>query len=170
MNMQKSKLQSPVRFLPSLPETRRKPVWQDTPAFKLIKNGEIEEITPLGASPAKKSKNGKGIGRAENGNAQNGSAGQNKSLVKTVNYPKKDRESFREALVNIIMHNDTTAGPPKVPSVTEGELAPVRTGSPTSAEKDILRYYYYIHHGIDTKNVAPMEDNWIDNIMSLVPE
>lgn len=32
------------------------------------------------------------------------------------------------------------------------------------------RYYYYIHHGIDTKNVAPMEDVWIENVLRLVPE
>ena len=27
---------------------------------------------------------------------------------------------------------------------------PIRPGSATNAEKDLLRYYYYIHNGIDT--------------------
>ena len=45
-----------------------------------------------------------------------------------------------------------------------------RSGSPTAAEKDILRYYYYIHNGIDTEHVAPMEDSWLDNVLEGVPE
>ena len=39
-----------------------------------------------------------------------------------------------------------------------------------NAEKDILRYYYYIRHGIDTQHVAPMEQYWMDNVLSLVPK
>ena len=32
------------------------------------------------------------------------------------------------------------------------------------------RYYYYIHHGIDTEHVAPMEDVWLENVLSLISE
>ena len=31
------------------------------------------------------------------------------------------------------------------------------------------RYYYYIHHGIDTEHVAPMESSWLDHVMQMVP-
>ena len=33
----------------------------------------------------------------------------------------------------------------------------------------LQRYYYYIHHGIDTEHVAPMEDSWLENVLNLVP-
>nr|XP_033800562.1 dynein heavy chain 7, axonemal [Geotrypetes seraphini] len=42
-------------------------------------------------------------------------------------------------------------------------------GPSTALEKDILRYNYYIKHGIDTEHVAPMEDSWLQNVLDLVP-
>lgn len=32
------------------------------------------------------------------------------------------------------------------------------------------RYYYYIHNGIDTEHVAPMEDIWLEHVLDLVPD
>lgn len=156
---------SPIRFLPSLPKTRQKPEWQQT-LFKGKSrsglNSGLDELPGLldgrnavsqmsGISPSKKQ----------------GGRIQDKS---SMSYPKKDREAFRQALVGIIMQNEDATQPPTMPSVTDKDYVAERSGSPSVAEKDILRYYYYIHHGIDTKNVAPMEDVWIDNVLSLVPE
>ena len=36
------------------------------------------------------------------------------------------------------------------PGDVEIEVPTGNPGNPTSAEKDVLRYYYYIHNGIDT--------------------
>ena len=30
------------------------------------------------------------------------------------------------------------------------------------------RYYFYIHNGIDTEHVAPMEDSWLENVLRLI--
>uniref|UniRef100_A0A3B4DBH6 Dynein axonemal heavy chain 7 n=1 Tax=Pygocentrus nattereri TaxID=42514 RepID=A0A3B4DBH6_PYGNA len=57
---------------------------------------------------------------------------------------KKDREQFRRALVSIIMWV-------------------------TFCVSFLQRYNYYIRHGIDIEDVAPMEDTWLENILDLVP-
>lgn len=39
---------------------------------------------------------------------------------------------------------------------------------PSGIEKDILRYYYYIHNGIDTEHVAPLETERLRNVLALI--
>jgi dynein heavy chain len=55
-------------------------------------------------------------------------------------------------------------------SIQENEEAIVADEEPKNIEKDILRYYYYIHNGIDTEHVAPLENVRIQNVMSLISE
>lgn len=47
-----------------------------------------------------------------------------------------------------------------------GGAAVKASDDPKSIEKDILRYYYYIHNGIDTEHVAPLENVRIQNTLS----
>ncbi|XP_074662516.1 dynein axonemal heavy chain 7-like [Tubulanus polymorphus] len=158
----------PTRFLPVLPTKRSKPQWQQNPPSFILtgrqaqndddKNG-IDLVSELTARDSRRSKRAR---KSMEGN------GANKETSGSYSHPKKDREHFRKALVDIIMQQESTPRSPQ-PSV-DGELPPLsRTGSPTAAEKDILRYYYYIHHGIDTEHVAPMEDSWLDHVLRLVP-
>ncbi|KAA0715776.1 Dynein heavy chain 7, axonemal [Triplophysa tibetana] len=35
---------------------------------------------------------------------------------------------------------------------------------------EMPRYYYYIHNGIGTEDVAAMEDSWLEHVLDLVPE
>lgn len=58
---------------------------------------------------------------------------------------RKDREEFRQRLVNMILHND---GKMEIDDLESNEL--------TEDEKQILRYYYYIQHGIDNVHVSPI--------------
>ncbi len=48
---------------------------------------------------------------------------------------------------------------------------PAHPGAPlTTKEKDLLRYYYYIHNGIDTRYVASINQRWFRRIMAMVPK
>lgn len=40
---------------------------------------------------------------------------------------------------------------------------------PSAEEMEVLRYYYYIHNGIDTVHVAPIDNVWLGHVMSLIP-
>uniref|UniRef100_A0A8C5QX10 Dynein axonemal heavy chain 7 n=1 Tax=Leptobrachium leishanense TaxID=445787 RepID=A0A8C5QX10_9ANUR len=78
--------------------------------------------------------------------------------------PKKDREKFRSALVDIIMQRDLAT----IQSFQTDHTPP--PAKKAAMDKDILRYSYYITHGIDTQHVAPLENSWLQNVLSLVPQ
>ncbi|KAK7506434.1 hypothetical protein BaRGS_00002546, partial [Batillaria attramentaria] len=161
----------PIRFLPVLPSKRSKPEWQDNPpSFVLSGRADTEQpntidlIGELTARDTFKRKKPQRLKPLEGASATN-----NQQQLEGFKQPKKDRENFRKALVDIILQDDT--GVPKTSTASvNGDLPSTsRAGSPTPAEKDILRYYYYIHNGIDTEHVAPMEDSWLENVLALVP-
>ena len=55
-------------------------------------------------------------------------------------------------------------------SVKKNRLLSASAGAPlTTKEKDLLRYYYYIHNGIDTRFVASINQSWFKRIMTMVP-
>lgn len=57
---------------------------------------------------------------------------------------RKEREEFRKTLVHLIM-------------ARENEDAN-DSSFPNAKERQLLRYYYYIKHGIDADHVAPMSN------------
>ncbi|KAJ3217583.1 Dynein heavy chain 7, axonemal [Dinochytrium kinnereticum] len=79
---------------------------------------------------------------------------------------KRDKESFRTTLVNIMMQH---------PYSNLGDIGHTEQNGPDGADrmldKDTMqRYYYYILNGIDTYHVAEMEDEWLDNVLKLLSE
>ncbi|XP_070188303.1 dynein axonemal heavy chain 7-like isoform X3 [Littorina saxatilis] len=159
----------PIRFLPVLPSKRSKPSWQDAPP-SFILSGQVDEEPPnaidligeLTAKDTLKRKKPQRLKPIESATQQSGQ-------LDTFKQPKKDRENFRKALVDIILQDDKNLPKTTASSVNDEQPSTSRAGSPSSAEKDILRYYYYIHNGIDTEHVAPMEDSWLENVLALVP-
>lgn len=48
-----------------------------------------------------------------------------------------------------------------VPNQSDAVLSP--------EEMEVLRYYYYIHNGIDTVHVAPIDTEWLAHVEALIP-
>nr|XP_008115484.1 PREDICTED: dynein heavy chain 7, axonemal [Anolis carolinensis] len=165
----KVKLEKTItKFLPQVDKINCKPLWhQNPPSFQL--RGEKDthvpeqfllknELTP-GEYMAQRPKKRK----VQDSPDIDFGAGPSTSKAKTGG--KRDRENFRSALVNIIMQPDL---PEESLSIEEAKLG--KSESTAAIEKDILKYFYYIRHGIDTEHVAPMEDSWLDNVLALVPK
>ncbi|CAK8675251.1 unnamed protein product [Clavelina lepadiformis] len=171
------------KFLPQLPQARNKPAWSSTapsfvlngnPPTDLLGRDRIDMVKELTAPPFKKSKplrpKRSWDVKSTHPHPPQSQAHENTNnanVASSFSHPKKNREAFRSSLVNIIMQNEEKASRP---SSTDIETSTGRPGSPTSAEKDILRYYYYINNGIDTEHVAPMEDSWLENVLCMVPK
>ncbi|XP_055917464.1 dynein axonemal heavy chain 7 [Eupeodes corollae] len=70
---------------------------------------------------------------------------------------RQDRESFRVKLVELIARK-------------EHEVADKSNAFPNAEEKEIMRYYYYIKHGIDTIHVSPLSIEVLARIKGMIPE
>uniref|UniRef100_A0A1B0F9M2 AAA+ ATPase domain-containing protein n=1 Tax=Glossina morsitans morsitans TaxID=37546 RepID=A0A1B0F9M2_GLOMM len=88
---------------------------------------------------------------------------QRKKKERRVSYMQMrlERENFRKKLVELIACNDAED---MVPSAMDLEAE-----FPNDEEKEILRYYYYIKHGIDTIHVAPMSKKVLARITNQIP-
>uniref|UniRef100_A0A3P8ZV56 EF-hand domain-containing protein n=1 Tax=Esox lucius TaxID=8010 RepID=A0A3P8ZV56_ESOLU len=157
------------RLLPQLPQVRSKPTWQDTAlAFVLQSPARGESHGTFGA-PVRlpRDEPGGSLSRDMDGSKSREAGVSLKSSKRHSSshaQPKKDREHFRSALVSIILQDESASG-----QIVVEDSKPSTSMSPTATEKDILRYYYYIRNGIDTENVAAMEDSWLENVLDLVP-
>ncbi|XP_072162504.1 dynein axonemal heavy chain 7 isoform X1 [Bemisia tabaci] len=78
-------------------------------------------------------------------------------FLKVISYIelKEEREKFRKQIIKVIVSRDTEYND--------------ETIIPSSDEIQLVRYNYYIQHGIDTVHVAPIEQHWISHILDLVP-
>jgi dynein heavy chain len=89
---------------------------------------------------------------------------------------RKDREKFRKKLVRLgamicASHNHQVELIMHRSGDEDEDAEPENCAAPlTCKEKDLLRYYYYIHNGIATKYVAGMSQEWFQRIMNLVPK
>ncbi|XP_037706594.1 dynein heavy chain 7, axonemal isoform X3 [Choloepus didactylus] len=160
----KDKPKAPVRILPQLSTVSTKPQWQQAaPSFHLSVKQDVDVPEQFSVKNEQSyaeymelfGKKGRLLDQVDDS-----SPGPSTSKSKAKS-PHKERENFRSTLVNVIMQQDSTAAP------DESSFPKMTT---TAIEKDILRYYYYIHHGIDTDHVAPMEDSWLEHVLNLVPK
>ncbi|XP_053328214.1 dynein axonemal heavy chain 7 [Spea bombifrons] len=157
-------------FLPQLPEVSSKPHWTNTPPSFLLRDKTEDEqndtynpyvLRPRMLLIPKQRRNkllDSGFPQYKSPRTDHLSVGPSKIQ------PKKDQEHFRSALVDIIMQRDAAT----VQSFQLDHSHP--TTAQSALDKDILRYSYYISHGIDTEHVAPMEESWLENVLELVPD
>ncbi|XP_013208919.1 dynein heavy chain 7, axonemal [Microtus ochrogaster] len=164
----KEKAKLPTRVLPQLAVTGVKPQWQQTaPSFHLNINQENQFPEPYTVKNEQSyaeymeqyGKKGKLLDQVDDSRP-----GPSTSRSKAKS-PHKERENFRSTLVNVIMQQQDGRLDSIIP-----EESLISKSTTSSIEKDILRYYYYIHHGIDTDHVAPMEDSWLEHVLDLVPQ
>nr|KAF6494562.1 dynein axonemal heavy chain 7 [Rousettus aegyptiacus] len=163
----KEKSKAPGRVLPQLATVSTKPQWQlAAPSFHLnIKQDDdipekftVKNEQSYAEYMEQFGKKGKLLDQIDDSHV-----GPSTSKSKSKS-PHKERENFRSTLVNVIMQQDAV-----LDSATPDEST-LPKPTTTAIEKDILRYYYYIHHGIDTDHVAPMEDSWLEHVLNLVPQ
>ncbi|XP_050309816.1 dynein axonemal heavy chain 7 [Anthonomus grandis grandis] len=86
--------------------------------------------------------------------AEKKKANELKNKLKSYTALRKQREEFRLRLVNLITGNHEPMDYDDIPSAQEQEM---------------LRYYYYVKHGVDTVHVAPLDEKVLNRVLYLVP-
>lgn len=67
---------------------------------------------------------------------------------------KKEAERVRRQLVKLVKSEKTDTDAFELPN---------------SEERGLIKYYYYIHQGIDIVDITPIESSWVANILSRIP-
>jgi len=160
------------KYLPQLSQKRSKPHWSNTAPSFILRGDPPNDIPGRDRDVLVDLKRKPSIPPISNSKRnttkrKTSSSSSKFSQQQIPPQPKKTREEFRAALVDIIMANDEHK---TKPGDAEVEVPTGNPGNPTTAEKDVLRYYYYIHNGIDTEHVAPLENSWLKSVLDLVPD
>eukprot|EP00842_Homolaphlyctis_polyrhiza_P003265 jgi/Hompol1/393/HPOL_001324-RA len=93
-------------------------------------------------------------------------------VVRTEKGIKRDKESFRTTLVNIVMQNiqqDEGNENDYSNSSLEDLMDDIAKNNNIQDKDKMQRYYYYITNGVDTQHVAEMEEKWLSNVLRLIP-
>ncbi|NWW88000.1 DYH7 protein, partial [Rhynochetos jubatus] len=145
------------------------PVWQQTcPSFHLRKeqkDDESDEFTVKNEGSPEYLKVRCRRHKMQDSDNETG-GGPSTSTLQSSSHVKKKHERFRSALVDIILQQDL----PEEQLPFLDRTQPPRGDSSTLIEQDILKYYPYIQHGIDTANVAPVDASWLEHIIALIPQ
>ncbi|XP_056634815.1 dynein axonemal heavy chain 7 [Diorhabda sublineata] len=82
-------------------------------------------------------------------------AAEQQSTLTSYTLLRKQREEYRNRLVKLIIgtEEDTTSD-----------------DIPNAQDREMLRYYYYVKHGVDTVHVAPLDEQVLLRVLSLVPK
>ncbi|KAJ8926978.1 hypothetical protein NQ314_020603 [Rhamnusium bicolor] len=78
------------------------------------------------------------------------------SALKSYTALRRQREEFRKRLVSLIVSKNEER---------EMEVDEI----PSAEEREMLRYYYYVKHGVDTVHVAPLDERVLNRVLALVP-
>nr|XP_032821318.1 dynein heavy chain 7, axonemal isoform X2 [Petromyzon marinus] len=157
-----------VKLLPQLPQVRTKPMWQDSaPSFQLPDDAAAAAAVCEHADSGRLGTFREGqdwvLSPASGSSRRRIRQGKQEKLRLISSQSRDNRERFRTTLVKILTNQD---------NVLPGQLGQDTPPSPSphSAERDAMRYHYYIQHGIHTENVASMEEEWLQHVLALVPQ
>lgn len=130
--------------LPQLNQSRAKPEWSlANPPFTLLK----QPLNSLKTSHTPEA----------HGTAQSRSR-TNRRLPKLTE--QDVREKFRKTLVDIIFGGSSAGHNQAVSGSQGGEIG----------QAELTKYRYFIKNGVETENVAQLEDHWLENMFSLVDD
>ncbi|XP_054237169.1 dynein axonemal heavy chain 7 [Indicator indicator] len=155
-------------LLPQLSQVvSSKPLWQQTyPTFHLGSEQKDDQSDGFGVknecSPDEYLKERY---KTQRSRVDNRNAGPSTSALQSSSHLNR-KQHLRKALVDIILQAGFTE---EQHSSLDGTQLP-QAESSTAIEKDILKYYHYICHGIDTANMVPMGESWLDHILALIPQ
>lgn len=163
-------------FLPTMPMRRTKPVWMETqPSWGLSGRGQLPPDKPTRLDQWYNSSDTDGrlkpISKFDR--KQVAKKGNPNSSIKSLQESRQRAETFRKSVLNIILGSSSKSRRPLGPveDMRDGEVPHADTSCTlTNNEVDMVRYFYYIRHGIEVNNVKPIADDVLQRIMSLLAE